>query len=126
MNNEFEVVESPDGWSLHVPGASDEEIREGKAPPLVCGPWEDDEHVIPEWAYERAKAAMAAQRFTYRTDAVASGRGYASAEAAIEAAIEAADWATLDSASEQELIEDGGWLCVYDDGVPEIIRGEMP
>src|SRR5690606_21680648 len=64
----------------------------------------------------------AAQRFTYRTDAGASGRGYASAEAAIEAAIEAGDWATLDSASEQELMEDGGWLCIYDYGVPDIIR----
>lgn len=28
---------SADGWSLHAPGATDEQIAEGEAPYLVCG-----------------------------------------------------------------------------------------
>jgi hypothetical protein len=28
---------SPSGWSLHAPGATDEQIRDGDAPPLLSG-----------------------------------------------------------------------------------------
>ena len=28
---------SPDGWSLHAPGSSDEDITDGSAPYLACG-----------------------------------------------------------------------------------------
>lgn len=31
------------GWSLHRPGATDDEIADGGAPPLVCGPARWDE-----------------------------------------------------------------------------------
>jgi hypothetical protein len=36
---EAELVEcdSPDGFSLHAPGSSDEDIADGTAPPLVSG-----------------------------------------------------------------------------------------
>jgi hypothetical protein len=36
---EAELIEcdSPDGFSLHAPGSSDEDIADGTAPPLVCG-----------------------------------------------------------------------------------------
>jgi len=31
------LCESPDGWSLHAPGSTDEEIAQGDAPYLVSG-----------------------------------------------------------------------------------------
>lgn len=31
------LCESPDGWSLHAPGSTDEDIATGDAPYLVCG-----------------------------------------------------------------------------------------
>lgn len=31
------LCESPDGWSLHAPGSSDDEIAAGDASYLVCG-----------------------------------------------------------------------------------------
>lgn len=31
------LCESADGWSLHAPGSTDEEIASGDAPYLVCG-----------------------------------------------------------------------------------------
>jgi len=31
------LCESADGWSLHAPGSSDDEIAAGDAPYLVCG-----------------------------------------------------------------------------------------
>ena len=34
---------SPDGWSLHAPGSTDEEIATGDAPWLACGPGEPDQ-----------------------------------------------------------------------------------
>lgn len=33
------ICESVDGWSIHAPGAQDEEIASGDAPPLATGPW---------------------------------------------------------------------------------------
>lgn len=64
--------------------------------------------------------------YTYRTDAVHCDTQYPSAEAAIAAAIEAGDWDEIDSARESRYIADGAWLCVYSDGVPEVVRGTMP
>lgn len=32
------LCESADGWSLHAPGSTDEEIASGDAPYLVSGP----------------------------------------------------------------------------------------
>jgi len=57
---EFVAVESPDGWSLHAPGASDEDIREGRAAPLVSGPWIDDERSIPDVGFDYALRALRA------------------------------------------------------------------
>lgn len=37
------LCESPDGWSLHAPGSSDEDIARGDAPYLVSGPGEPTE-----------------------------------------------------------------------------------
>jgi hypothetical protein len=34
------LCESPDGWSLHAPGSTDEEIACGDAPYLLSGPGE--------------------------------------------------------------------------------------
>lgn len=31
------LCESPDGWSLHAPGSTDDEIASGDAPYLMCG-----------------------------------------------------------------------------------------
>lgn len=46
--------ESADGWSLHAPGSTDEQIASGDAPALVTGKWLDDRHAIPEAAHEVA------------------------------------------------------------------------
>lgn len=38
------LCESADGWSLHAPGSTDEQIASGDAPPLASGePLEDEE-----------------------------------------------------------------------------------
>ena len=36
------LCESPDGWSLHAPGSTDDEIASGDAPYLVCGEGEGE------------------------------------------------------------------------------------
>lgn len=36
------LCESPDGWSLHAPGSTDEQIASGAAPALADGPWTDE------------------------------------------------------------------------------------
>ena len=39
------LCNSPDGWSLHAPGSTDEQIALGDAPYLTCGagePGDDD------------------------------------------------------------------------------------
>lgn len=51
----FVPCESVDGWSLHAQGSTDEAIANGDAPALVDGPWEDDDHIIPAWAYRAAE-----------------------------------------------------------------------
>jgi hypothetical protein len=53
------VCESPDGYSIHAPGSTDAEIASGDAPPLVSGPWTDDEHVVPASAFDKARLALA-------------------------------------------------------------------
>lgn len=47
---------SATGWSLHAPGSSDEDIREGNAPPLVSG-----EGRPTRADHERARAVLAEQ-----------------------------------------------------------------
>ncbi len=64
--------------------------------------------------------------YTYRTDAVHCDTEYTTAEEAIAAAVAANDWAEIDSKREARDIADGAWLCIYEDGVPEIVRGKMP
>ena len=59
IRGELVVCESPDGYSIHAPGSSDEEIASGDAPPLVSGPWIDDEHIVPASAFARARLALA-------------------------------------------------------------------
>lgn len=34
------LCESPDGWSLHAPGSTDEDIASGDAPYILSGPGE--------------------------------------------------------------------------------------
>lgn len=58
MRTKFVVCESVDGWSLHAPDSTDEEIACGDAPPLVSGPWEDGDRAIPAGAYAAAEHAM--------------------------------------------------------------------
>ena len=36
--DDFVLCKSPDGWSLHEPGSSDEDIATGDSPYLVSGP----------------------------------------------------------------------------------------
>lgn len=43
------LCESPDGWSLHAPGSTDQEIAEGDAPYLLDGPGE-----VTQADYDRA------------------------------------------------------------------------
>lgn len=50
------LCESADGWSLHAPGSSDEDISSGDAPYLASGTGEPTEA-----DYERARAALAAR-----------------------------------------------------------------
>src|SRR5690606_6718182 len=59
IRGELVVCESPDGYSLHAPGSTDEQIASGDAPPLVSGPWIDDEHIVPASAFERARLTLA-------------------------------------------------------------------
>lgn len=47
------LCESADGWSLHAPGSTDEQIAQGDAPYLVTG-----EHPITDADYERALAEL--------------------------------------------------------------------
>lgn len=47
---------SPDGWSLHAPGSTDEEIASGDAPYLVCG---DGEPTQADYDAAAAKAGIA-------------------------------------------------------------------
>jgi len=61
------VCESADGWSLHAPGSTDDEIATGDAPALVDGPWTDDEHVVPAAAYAEARRILAAIEDTTMT-----------------------------------------------------------
>lgn len=65
-------------------------------------------------------------RYTYRTDAVHSDMEYATEAEAVAAAIASGDWDEIDSAREAECIADGAWLCIFSDGVPSTVRGEMP
>lgn len=57
-SNELVICESADGWSLHAPGSTDEQIASGDAPPLADGPWTDD-RTIPDEAYEVALDELA-------------------------------------------------------------------
>jgi hypothetical protein len=42
------LCESADGWSLHAPGSTDDEIGCGDAPALASGPWpEGDREGVP-------------------------------------------------------------------------------
>ena len=50
------LCESPDGWSLHAPGATDQDIAHGDSPPLACG-----EGAPTEADYEAARQALRAQ-----------------------------------------------------------------
>lgn len=59
IRGELVVCESPDGYSLHAPGSSDAEIASGDAPPLVTGPWIDDEHIVPASAHDEARRVLA-------------------------------------------------------------------
>lgn len=52
---DLELCLSPTGWSLHAPGSTDEQIRDGDRPPLASGdgrPTAED--------YRRAHATLAA------------------------------------------------------------------
>lgn len=64
--------------------------------------------------------------YTYRTDAIHSDAEYATADEALAAAVAEGEWAQPDSKREARDIADGAWLCVYEDGVPSLVRGTMP
>lgn len=52
------LCESADGWSLHAPGSTDDDIASGDAPALADGPWTDDDHTVPAGGYETALRAL--------------------------------------------------------------------
>lgn len=64
--------------------------------------------------------------YTYATDAIRSYIEYPTSEAAIEAAIAEREWNALNSDREARDIANGAWLCVYENGIPMVTRGEMP
>lgn len=64
--------------------------------------------------------------YTYRTDSIHCDTPFPTERAATTAAIADGEWAQIDSPAERSLISDGGWLCVYESGVPLTIRGTMP
>lgn len=51
--NEIVECSSSDGWSLHEPGSTEEEIASGNAPFLLCG-GDETETTAPRLAWERA------------------------------------------------------------------------
>jgi hypothetical protein len=53
------ACKSSDGYSLHAPGSTDEEIASGEARYLVSEPWEGDDRAIPQSAYDLANARLA-------------------------------------------------------------------
>lgn len=68
--------------------------------------------------------------YTWRTDAVGSDEEFASLEECLADVTtpgeDGSEWPKIGSAAERRSIAEGGWLCVYENGVPEYIRGEMP
>ncbi|MFA7327318.1 MAG: hypothetical protein WC121_11680 [Candidatus Kapaibacterium sp.] len=64
--------------------------------------------------------------YTYRTDATHCDTEYDSEAEAIAAAIADGEWAEFDSDREDRDIDDGAWLCIYEDGAPVTVRGTMP
>lgn len=71
------VCESKDGWSLHAPGSSDEQIANGEAPALISGAWEIDgngNRYIPSHAYDKAAALAAVEAAPWdESDSALSG-----------------------------------------------------
>lgn len=59
---DFVICTTFDGYSLHAPGSSDEDIADGSAPALAYGPWSDATCVIPGEAFEQARKALAVIR----------------------------------------------------------------
>jgi hypothetical protein len=45
------------GWSLHAPGSTDEQISEGHAPPLTCGPSDMNPTDDPDDLWDRPNRA---------------------------------------------------------------------
>ncbi len=64
--------------------------------------------------------------YTFRTDAMASSKEFATLEEAIDAAVAQREWAEFDSKREARDIADGAYLCVFADGCPVLVRGQMP
>lgn len=71
--NEFVRCDSPDGWSLHAPGSTDEQIATGDAPPLVSGEGEPTAE-----DYARATEAHIAEQIARGRDGLVIDIGSAS------------------------------------------------
>lgn len=57
------LCKSPDGWSLHAPGSTDEQIASGEAAVLVCGDYVGpDLDRVPQSAYAIAAEILAGKR----------------------------------------------------------------
>lgn len=57
-NNEFVVCSTADGYSLHAPGSTDEDIADGSAPALASGPWKSEARAIPQVCYDVARMVL--------------------------------------------------------------------
>lgn len=56
------LCESPDGWSLHAPGSTDEDIASGNAKPLASGPGQ-----LRQLHYDAALRALEHTPMTVKT-----------------------------------------------------------
>ena len=119
------LCQSVDGFSLHAPGSTDEEIANGDAPYLVSGPGEPtdaDYELALKILSERERETW----YTWRTDAAHGGMWADSADEALAALVREGEWAEIGSGREARDIADGAWLTIFEDGVPVLRRGLMP
>ena len=119
------LCQSADGFSLHPPGSTDEEIANGDAPYLVSGPGEPTDA-----DFERALKILSEREretwYTWRTDAAHGGLWADSADEALASLVREGEWAEIGSDRESRDIADGAWLTIFEDGVPVLRRGLMP
>lgn len=90
------LCQSADGFSVHEPGSTDEEIANGDAPYLVSGPGEPTDA-----DYERALKILSEREretwYTWRTDAAHGGLWADSVDEALATLVREGEWAEIGS-----------------------------